>query len=98
MRQKSLPAREPAPQVLKDIRRATRRHFSAEDKIRIVLEGVQPPCCGWGLQAEDDARKRICARSPAAAISAGAWWVSGMRWFTFSQYRRAAFEAAEPGQ
>ena len=28
-----------AEQVVKDIRRKTRRHFSAEDKIRIVLEG-----------------------------------------------------------
>jgi transposase len=26
---------------LKDIRRATRRHFSAEDKIRIVLDGLR---------------------------------------------------------
>jgi transposase len=26
---------------VKDIRRATRRHFSAEDKIRIVLEGLR---------------------------------------------------------
>ena len=25
---------------MKDIRRATRRHFSAEDKIRIVLDGL----------------------------------------------------------
>jgi len=33
--------REPATQVLKNIRRATRRHFSAEDKIRIVLEGLR---------------------------------------------------------
>ena len=41
MRQKSGPAREPAEQVVKDIRRATRRHFSAEDKIRIVLEGLR---------------------------------------------------------
>jgi len=41
MRQKSGPARVPAEQVLKDIRRATRRHFSAEDKIRIVLEGLR---------------------------------------------------------
>ena len=38
MRQKSVPVREPATQVLKNIRRATRGHFSAEDKIRIVLE------------------------------------------------------------
>jgi transposase len=30
-----------AEQVIKDIRRATRRHFSAEEKIRIVLEGLR---------------------------------------------------------
>ena len=30
-----------AERVVKDIRRATRRHFSAEDKIRIVLEGLR---------------------------------------------------------
>src|SRR6187399_270051 len=41
MRQKSGPARSPADQVVKDIRRATRRHFSAEEKIRIVLEGLR---------------------------------------------------------
>src|SRR5436190_23915436 len=41
MRQKSGPVKEPATQVLKTIRRATRRHFSAEDKIRIVLEGLR---------------------------------------------------------
>ena len=36
-----LPAKRPAEQVVKDIRRATRRHFSAEDKIRIVLDGLR---------------------------------------------------------
>jgi transposase len=41
MRQKSVPVRESAEQVMKDIRRATRRHFSAEDKIRIVLDGLR---------------------------------------------------------
>src|SRR5258708_24309938 len=41
MRQKSVPVNEPATQVLKNVRRATRRHFSAEDKIRIVLEGLR---------------------------------------------------------
>ena len=39
MRQKSGPEKAPAEQVVKDIRRATRRQFSAEEKIRIVLEG-----------------------------------------------------------
>jgi len=31
----------PAEQVVKDIRRATRRHYSAEDKVRIVLSGLR---------------------------------------------------------
>jgi len=34
-------AKAAAEQVVKDIRRQTRRHFSAEDKIRIVLDGLR---------------------------------------------------------
>src|SRR6476469_2352776 len=41
MRQKSEPVKAPAEQIVKDIRRATRRHFSAEEKIRVVLEGLR---------------------------------------------------------
>jgi transposase len=41
MRQQSRPAKEPADQVIKTIRRATRRQFSAEEKIRIVLDGLR---------------------------------------------------------
>ena len=41
MRPKSSSTKKPAEQVVKDIRRATRRHFSAEDKIRIVLDGLR---------------------------------------------------------
>ena len=41
MKQKSGPAKEPAAAVVKGIRRATRRQFSAEEKIRIVLEGLR---------------------------------------------------------
>jgi transposase len=41
MRQKSRPEKAPAEQVVKDVRRATRRQFSTEEKIRIVLEGVR---------------------------------------------------------
>ena len=41
MGQKSGPVKEPAEQVVKDIRRATRRQFSAEEKIRIVLSGLR---------------------------------------------------------
>ena len=38
---KKSPAKTPAERVVKDIRRQTRRHFSAEDKIRIVLDGLR---------------------------------------------------------
>ena len=41
MTPKSTTAKKPAEQVIKDIRRATRRHFSAEDKIRVVLDGLR---------------------------------------------------------
>ncbi|MCA3397845.1 MAG: IS3 family transposase [Roseomonas sp.] len=35
------PTRVPAERLVRDIRRATRKHHSAEDKIRIVLEGLR---------------------------------------------------------
>src|SRR6201996_5340440 len=41
MGQKSGPEKAPAEQVIKEIRRATRRQFSAEEKIRIVLSGLR---------------------------------------------------------
>ena len=41
MGQKSGPGKQPAEQVVKQIRRATRRQFSAEEKIRIVLSGLR---------------------------------------------------------
>ena len=41
MRQKSGPEKQPAEDAIRDIRRATRRHFSAEEKIRNVLEGLR---------------------------------------------------------
>jgi len=42
--------------VVKDIRRATRRHFSAEDKIRIVLDGLRG----------DDSIAELCRREGIA--------------------------------
>jgi transposase len=56
MRPKSLSSKAPAERVLKDIRRATRRHFSAEDKIRIVLDGLRG----------DDSIAELCRREGIA--------------------------------
>ena len=41
MRQHSNLAKGTAEKVVKDIRRATRKQYSAEEKIRIVLEGLR---------------------------------------------------------
>ena len=41
MKLKSNQPKASAEHVVKDIRRATRRHYSTEDKIRIVLSGLR---------------------------------------------------------
>ena len=41
MRQHSNSAKDLAEKVVKEIRRATRKQYSAEEKIRIVLEGLR---------------------------------------------------------
>jgi transposase len=41
MRQKSETTKTTSEQVVKNIRRATRKHHSAEEKIRIVLDGLR---------------------------------------------------------
>ena len=65
MRQHSNSAKDPAEKVVKDIRRATRKQYSAEEKIRIVLEG---------LRGEDSiaefCRREVCARMAGSVSSA----------------------------
>ena len=41
MRQKSSPTTSPSERLVRDIRRVTRKQYSAEDKIRIVLDGLR---------------------------------------------------------
>jgi hypothetical protein len=66
MGQKSGSVKEPAKQVVKEIRRATRRQFSAEEKIRIVLTGLRG----------EDSIAELCRRDPEqsrglAVVSSG---------------------------
>jgi transposase len=56
MKPKHSSAKKPAERVVKDIRRATRRHFSAEDKIRIVIDGLRG----------DDSIAELCRREGIA--------------------------------
>ena len=81
MRQKSGPEKQPAEDAIKAIRRATRRHFSAEDKICIVLEG---------LRGEDSIAERAGARG-----SSRTFIIAGRR--TFSRRGRSAWRATPPG-
>src|SRR4030081_255065 len=85
MRQKSGPVKEPATQILKNIRRATRRRFSAEDKIRIVLVGprgeesivelcrregiVQNLYYRWSKDFLEAGKKRLAGDTARAATS-----------------------------
>ena len=41
MRQKSMSTKSPAEKVIRDIRRKTRKQYSAEEKIRIILDGLR---------------------------------------------------------
>ena len=57
MRQKREAAPTSAEKTIRDIRRATRRHRSAEDKIRIVLDGLRG----------EDSISELCRREGIAA-------------------------------
>ncbi len=41
MRQKTMSTKSPAERVVRDIRRKTRKQYSAEEKIRIILDGLR---------------------------------------------------------
>ena len=64
MKQTSGPTKKASAEVvLKDIRRATRRQFSAEEKIRIVLEGLRG----------EDSIAELCRREGIASSMYYGW-------------------------
>ena len=68
MRQQTRPSKEPAEKVVQDIRRATRKHYSAEEKIRIVLEGLRgEDSIACGLRTYG--KKRLAGDTARAATS-----------------------------
>ena len=62
MKRTSGPAKKPA-EAIKDIRRATRRQFSSEEKIRVVLEGLRG----------EDSIAELCRREGIAASMYYGW-------------------------
>jgi transposase len=85
MKQKSGQPSAPAETLVRDIRRATRRQFSAEEKIRIVLEGLRgedsiAELCrregiatsmyyGWSKEFLEAGKKRLAGDIARAATS-----------------------------
>ena len=85
MRQKSSSLTTPGEKVVKDIRRATRKHYSAEDKIRIVLDGLrgedsiaalcrregiaQSMYYGWSKEFLEAGKRRLAGDTARAATS-----------------------------
>jgi transposase len=59
----ALTPKTPAERVVRDIRRATRKHHSAEDKIRVVLEGLRG----------EDSIAALCRREGIAESLYHAW-------------------------
>src|SRR4051812_29851197 len=81
MRQRTRSAKEPAEKIVQDIRRATRKHYSAEDKIRIVLEGLRG----------EDSIAELCRREGIAQNLYYRWSK------TFWRLARSAWLAMRPG-
>jgi transposase len=85
MRRKSGPHKVSAEEVLKDIRRQTRRQYTAEEKIRIVLEGLRggesiAELCrregiaasmyyGWSKEFLEAGKRRLAGDTARAATS-----------------------------
>src|SRR5215207_8421083 len=80
MKQRSGPAKEPVEAVVMDIRRATRRHFSAEEKIRVVLEGLRG----------EDSIAELCRREGITSSMYNGW----SKEFLEAGKRRLAGDAA----
>ncbi|WP_156970252.1 IS3 family transposase [Hoeflea phototrophica] len=82
MRQKTGPQTSAAEKTIKDIRRATRKHHSSEDKIRIVLEGLRG----------EDSIATICRREGIAESLYYSW----SKEFLEAGKKRLAGDTARP--
>ncbi len=85
MRQRDKQAPQNAEETVRDIRRSTRRHFSVEEKIRIVLDGLrgedsiaefcrkegiaQNLYCRWSNEFLEAGKKRLAGDTAREATS-----------------------------
>ena len=66
-----------AEKAVRDIRRATRRHYSAEEKIRIVLEGLRGEDSTAGLCRREGSNSNVYYRWSKEFLEAGKKRLSG---------------------
>jgi transposase len=85
MREKSTTAASPSERLVKTIRRAARKHYSAEEKVRIVLDGLrgessiaelcrtegiaQSMYYGWSKEFLEAGKKRLAGDTMRQATS-----------------------------
>ncbi len=85
MRQKTMSTKSPAERGVRDIRRKTRKQYSAEEKIRIILEGLRGEesiaalCrqegiaeslyCSWSKEFLEAGKKRLAGDTERQATS-----------------------------
>jgi len=85
MRQKSVTPNSPSERLVKSIRRATRKQYSAEEKIRIVLDGLRGEASiaelcrregiaeglyySWSKEFLEASRRRLAGDTARAATS-----------------------------
>ena len=63
--------RPPAEQVVRDIRRRTRKHHSAEGKIRVVLEGLRGEDSIAALRRREGIAESLCYSWSEEFLEAG---------------------------
>lgn len=76
MSQKAATPKKPAERVVRDIRRATRRIYSAEEKVRIVLDGLrgedsiaESMYYSWSKEFLEAGKKRLAGDTARAATT-----------------------------
>ena len=77
MSQESGSVKEPAEKVVQNIRRATRKRYSAEEKIRIVLEGLRGEDSIAELCRREGISQNLYYRWSKEFLEAGKKWLAG---------------------
>ena len=94
MRQASKRVPDSAEKTVRDIRRATRRHHSAEEKIRIVLEGLRGEDSIAELCRKEGINQNLYYRWSKEFLEAGDCGSLGTP-LALDGFARSSFEAAD---